>query len=111
MFPGEKKPRKIPWMEDFDKRKRVATDLWAHGRQRLRRRDYQHNLAFGRMSLVVRQQFTRGAAVKFLELFGELPRDAELPVGHDVETSGERFGQSVGRFEEDGCFFALSSAA
>ena len=63
------------------------------------------------MSLVVRQQLTRSAAVKFFELFGEFPRDAEVPIGHDFDTSGERLGQSVGRFEEDCCFFALSGAA
>jgi hypothetical protein len=44
------------------------------------------------MSLIVHQQLTRGPAVKFLELFGELSRDAELPIGHNFDTSGERFG-------------------
>ena len=43
------------------------------------------------MSLVVRQQLTRDAAAEFFELFGELPRDAELPIGHDFDTRGERF--------------------
>jgi hypothetical protein len=43
------------------------------------------------MSLIVCQQLTRGAALKFLELFRELPRDAKSPIGHDFDTSGERF--------------------
>ena len=40
----------------------------------------------------MRQQLTRGSALKFLELFRELPCDAELPIGHDFDTGGERFG-------------------
>ena len=40
----------------------------------------------------MRQKFNGGAAPKFLELFGELPRDAKSSIGRDVDTSGERFG-------------------
>jgi len=38
------------------------------------------------------QQLAGRASPKFLELFGEFARDAELPIGEDVDTCSERFG-------------------
>ena len=74
-------------------------------------RNQEHDLTFRRMGLVMRKQFTRGAATKFFEFFGELARDAELSIWQDVDAGPERFREAVRRLEKYACLVTRSGAA
>jgi hypothetical protein len=55
------------------------------------RGNQQHNLAFWRMRLVMREKLRGAPAPEFLKLFGQLASDTELPVLQNVDRGTERF--------------------
>src|SRR2546422_8342072 len=63
------------------------------------------------MRLVVREKLTGGAAPEFLEFFGELAGDTDLPIWHDLHTGFERFRETIWRFKEECRFVAGGGGA
>ena len=56
------------------------------------RRNYENDLAFRRVGLIMRKEFTGLAAPEFLEFFRQLSRNAKLPIWHDTDAGGQRLG-------------------
>jgi len=59
----------------------------------------------------VGQQFSASAAAEFFELLGELARDTEWSIRHDVDAGLESLRQSMRRFEKDCRFVAVGGSA
>ena len=72
----------------------------ASRRPLVRPRDYQGDFAFGRVGAVVFQQLRRAAPAEFLELLGQLPRDARQPVRRVLREDFQGAFDPVRRLEE-----------
>ena len=81
--PGEK-PRKVPQVRRFDKRKSGCGILFiSYPASRITHPANQERyLTLSRMRFVMRPQLRRRPAPEFLEFFCQLARDTQLAVGH-----------------------------
>ena len=66
---------------------------------------------FAGCAVVMREEFCRCSAPEFLELLRQLASHAQLPVGHDLGASRQRFHDPIGRLEKDRRLLAFRRCA
>src|SRR5262249_4876529 len=76
----------------------------------LRTGNDNYDLAFRRLTLVMRKEFTCGAAPKFLEFFCQLSCNTKLPIRHNIDAGGKRFGQTIKQLKKDNCLAGISGS-